>query len=86
MWQIHLVHGLLELGFVHSTADECVFYYNKSVLLVCVDDSILLGPDGNKLKKLKELIASKFDIQEEGDRGVYLIALGFRSRSRKIEP
>jgi hypothetical protein len=26
-----------------------------------------LGPDGKELKKLKELIASKFDIQEEGE-------------------
>jgi hypothetical protein len=67
VWYNHLVNGLLELGFVCSTADECVFYYNKSILLVYVDDSILLGPDGKELKKLKELIASKFDIQEEGD-------------------
>jgi hypothetical protein len=61
------VNGLLELGIVHSTAGECVFYYNKIVLLVYVNDSILLGLDGKELKKLKELMASKFDIKEEGD-------------------
>jgi hypothetical protein len=72
VWYNHLVNGLLELGFVRSTTDECVFYYNSSVLLVYVDDSILLGPDGKELKKQKELIASKFDIQEEGDLCDYL--------------
>jgi len=72
VWYNHFVNGLLDLGFVRSTADECVFYYNKSVLLVYVDDSILLGPDGKELKKLKEMIASKFDIQEEGDLCDYL--------------
>jgi len=72
VWYNHLVNVVLKLGFVYSTADECVFYYNKSVLLVYVDDSILLGPDGKELKKLKELIASKFDIQDEGDLCDYL--------------
>jgi hypothetical protein len=67
VWYNHLVNGLLELGFVCNTADKCVFYYNKSILLIYVDDSILLGPDGKELKKLKELIASKFDIQKEED-------------------
>jgi hypothetical protein len=71
VWYNHLVNGLLELGFVRSTADECVFYYNKSVLLVYVDDSILLVPDGKELKKLKELIAFR-------KKGIYVITLGFR--------
>ena len=37
-----------------------------------MDDSILLGPEEQELKRLKELIASKFDIQGEGDLCDYL--------------
>ncbi len=37
-----------------------------------MDDSILLGPEKHKLKRLKELIASILDIQGEGDLCDYL--------------
>lgn len=44
-WYNHLVEGLLELCFTPSTVDECVFFYNSTMLLIYVDDSILSGPD-----------------------------------------
>jgi hypothetical protein len=49
VWYQYLVDSLQEIGFTRSSVDECVFYYNKSVLLVYVDDSILMGPDDNEL-------------------------------------
>jgi len=52
--------------------DECVFYYKKSILLVYVDDSILLGPDEEELKFLINKMSKCFDIQEDGDLCDYL--------------
>ncbi len=69
VWYQHLVRGLEKIGFTRSKIDECVFYYNKSVLLVYVDDSILMGPDEQELKYLTK---KKFEIEEEGDIGDYL--------------
>jgi hypothetical protein len=68
----HLVQGLLKIGFKCSKVDECIFYYKKSILLVYVDDSILLGPDQDELKFLIDKMNKCFDIQEEGDLCDYL--------------
>ena len=47
-WYQQLVRGLTDIGFMHSKIDECVFYYKRSVLLVYVDDSIVMGSDAKK--------------------------------------
>jgi hypothetical protein len=72
VWYKHLVRGLEKIGFTRSKIDECVFYYNKSVLLVYVDDSILMGPDEQELQYLIKCMKKKFEIEEEGDIGDYL--------------
>jgi hypothetical protein len=68
VWNKHLVQGLLKIGFICSKADD----YKKSILLVYVDDSILLGPDQGELKFLIYKMSKCFDIQEEGDLCDYL--------------
>ncbi len=72
VWYKHLVKGLEEIGFTRSKMDECVFYFGKSVLLVYVDDSILLGPDEQELQLLITKLSKRFEIEEEGDLGDYL--------------
>ena len=37
VWNKHLVGGLVKLGFKQSSVDECVLYFNKSVLLIYTD-------------------------------------------------
>jgi hypothetical protein len=72
IWYQYLVDGLLEIGFTWSNVDECVFYYNNSVLLVYVDDSILMGPDDNELAYLLQELQKRFKVQQEGDLCDYL--------------
>jgi hypothetical protein len=72
VWYQHLVRGLEKIGFTRSKIDECVFYYNKSILLVYVDDSILMGPDEQELKYLMKCMKKNFEKEEEGDIYDYL--------------
>jgi hypothetical protein len=72
VWYQYLVKGLHDIGFTRSSVDECVFYYKKSVLLVYVDDSILMGPDDKELSYLMREMSKRFKIQEEGDLCDYL--------------
>ena len=72
VWYTHLTTGLKSLGFKQSLIDECVFYYGKSVFLVYVDDTILLGPDEKELDDVIALLQTKFNVESEGDLGDYL--------------
>jgi len=72
VWNKHLVGGLVKLGFVQSAVDECVLYFNKSVLLVYTDDTILMGPDEKELTHIVTLLQSKFNLEVEGTLCDYL--------------
>jgi hypothetical protein len=72
VWYNHLTSGLKNLGFKQSAVDECVFYYKRSVFLVYVDDTILLGPDAAELDAIMQLLQSRFNVESEGDLGDYL--------------
>jgi len=52
VWYQFLKKGLLEIGFKLSKVDKCVFYYKKSVLLVYIDNSIIIGPALNEIQKI----------------------------------
>jgi hypothetical protein len=72
VWNKHLVAGMLELGFVQSSIDDCVLYFNKSTFLVYTDDSILMGPDDRELDHIVALMKTKFNLEVEGDLCDYL--------------
>ena len=72
VWNKHLVGGLVKLGFKQSSVDECVLYFNKSVLLIYTDDTILMGPDENELTHIVTLLRTKFDLEVEGTLCDYL--------------
>jgi hypothetical protein len=72
VWYQYLTKGLEEIGFKKSKVDECVFYYKKSIMLVYVDDSIIMGPDANEIATLIKAIGKRFKIQEEGNICEYL--------------
>ena len=72
VWNKHLVGGLVKLGFKQSSVDECVLYFDKSVLLVYTDDTILMGPDESELNHIVTLLQSKFDLEVEGTLCDYL--------------
>jgi hypothetical protein len=66
------VAGLKDISFKQSKADECIFYYNRTVLLVYVDNSILMGPDDDEIEFLMKSISSKFVIEDQGTLSEYL--------------
>jgi hypothetical protein len=52
--------------------DECVFYFGRSVLLVYVDDSILMGPKEEELNYLITEMSKRLKLQEEGSVNEFL--------------
>jgi hypothetical protein len=72
VWYQYLAKGLKDIGFQCSEVDECVFYFGRSVLLVYVDDSILMGPKEEELNYLIAEMNKRFKLQEEGSVSEFL--------------
>ena len=47
-----LKRGLKQRGFTASTLDPCLFIKHNMIVVVYVDDTIIAGPDANKIEKL----------------------------------
>jgi histone deacetylase 1/2 len=66
VWNLHLVRKLIQIGFVQSTEDECLFYKGNVMYALYTDDSILAGPDDAELDRvIEEIAAAGLDITEE---------------------
>jgi hypothetical protein len=72
VWNKYMTEHAIALGFVQSKADECVFYFKSSVMLVYTDDCIIMGPTDEELDIMVAKLKSAFDITEEGDICDYL--------------
>jgi hypothetical protein len=73
IWVEHLKKGLLEIGFVQSVADPCVFYHGKLIFLHFVDDCICLSPEAADVDKfLADLRRTGFNVTDEGQISDYL--------------
>jgi hypothetical protein len=73
IWNKHLHKGLVKLGFQESTIDECVYYQGSTILLCCVDDTILINPDNEAIEQvICELKDLKFNVTDEGQIKDYL--------------
>lgn len=71
---------LLEIGFVQSTADPCLYILNAGevILLVYVDDILFTGTENNQVSTIIEQLQESFDTVDLGDArfilGMALIA------------
>jgi Reverse transcriptase (RNA-dependent DNA polymerase) len=72
VWQQHIFKGLLELGFVQSMTDECVFYRGATTFMVYIDDGIFCGPDKVDIDICMSELGRRVDITDEGDIDEYL--------------
>ena len=63
------MHTLLEIGFVSSTADPCVYNldYGAVLLLLYVDDILLSGSDDEKVLQVVEKLKDRFETVDLGD-------------------
>jgi hypothetical protein len=66
VWNKHLVKGLLDIGFVQSTIDECVFYHGGVIMALYTDDVIATAADPKELDKVVALMDDKFNITSQG--------------------
>jgi hypothetical protein len=69
VWNKYLVDKLVkEIGFKQSEMDECVFYKGNVMYVLYTDDSIIAGPDKDKIYKIiKQIQKAGLDITVEGD-------------------
>ena len=73
VWNIYMTEKLVgSLGFKQSKIDECVFYKNRSIILIYVDDVILVGPDDDETDAIVKLMSGTFKITDEGSLADYL--------------
>ena len=73
VWNQHLVNKLIEIGFIQSEIDECLFYKGKSLFVLYTDDSILAGPDPQELDDIiQEMKAVELNLTVEGDISDFL--------------
>jgi hypothetical protein len=67
-----LVKGLKDWGFFQSKVYECVFYKDKTILPVYVDDAILCGPSSKDIDDIIASLKEGFDVTDEGEIDDYL--------------
>jgi hypothetical protein len=72
VWNQYLTKRLLKNGFTQSKVDECLFYYKRCVMLVYVDDTILCGPSKAEVDAVVDVLATHFDVEDQGDLNDYL--------------
>jgi hypothetical protein len=49
VWNHYLASKLLEVGFIQSLVDECVFYRGNTIFIVYVDDGIFISDSDEQL-------------------------------------
>jgi Reverse transcriptase (RNA-dependent DNA polymerase) len=72
IWNQHLHNELVQMGWVQSTADECVYYKGQVVFLVNVDDGILISPSNENIVDALTSLQSTFKIFVEGTLSDYV--------------
>ncbi len=63
---------LIELNFIQSKLEECVFYYRTTIFLVYTDDTILIGPNTKEIEKIIKMLSKNFKIEDQGTLNDYL--------------
>ena len=72
VWYDHLKKKLIELNFIQSKLDDCVFYYRTTIFLVYTDDTILIGPNTKEIEKIIKMLSKNFKIEDQGNLNDYL--------------
>jgi Reverse transcriptase (RNA-dependent DNA polymerase) len=73
VWKAFLIEGLTQkLGFFQSALDPCIAWQHNTVMIIYTDDTIITGPDGNKIDTAIADIASLFEITSKESVSDYL--------------
>jgi len=71
-WFLHLQDSLLNRGFSQSELDPCLFYSEKVIILIYVDDAILFAKDKSDIDAVLQSLETDFNFTNEGDFETYL--------------
>jgi len=67
-----MVDGLLKLGYIQSSIDECIFYRGTTIFFTYVDDGIFVDVLQKNSNRAVTELANVFDIEDKGDVTEYL--------------
>jgi hypothetical protein len=74
VWNSYLVTKLREINFKQSLIDDCVFYQDNVIFIVCVGNGIFLGPSDQQLRDIiNELCNLKLSIEDQGHPADYVV-------------
>ncbi len=67
-WNLKLHDYLIKAGYVQGKADPCVYHREKKtgIIAVYVDDLLLAADQEEKLKKMKQELATRFKMKDMG--------------------
>ena len=68
-WFEHLKKGLLDLEFVASSVDPCIFYKKGMTLIIYVDDCLVFCQESNDADKLIKDLLENYSLTDEGELG-----------------
>jgi hypothetical protein len=78
VWNQHLVKGLRKIGFLQSEIDACMFYRDRTIFVVYVDDGIFASLDSRELDKANEdLRKAGFDVWDTSSLFLVQISICF---------
>ena len=52
IWNAHLHKGFIDIGFIQSKVDECVYTKEDMIFMVCVDDGIIITEKNSSIDDL----------------------------------
>ena len=71
-WFQHLTKGLLQLGFVQSRTDSCLFLRHDCILVVYVDDCLIFAENDTTINTLINTLSASYLLQDERDVNAFL--------------
>ena len=66
LWNETLVSFFHNLGFKQLDAENCIFYSNKLIIAVYVDDMMAISKDEKQLQEFKQNLRNKFKFKDLG--------------------
>ena len=72
VWNEYLHDRLINIRFIQSKFDECVYYRNGTIFLVYVDDGILAGPSAEHIDAIIREMQQSYNMMDEGNITDYL--------------
>ncbi len=86
MWNEFLVSKLTSLGYKASLIDDCVFYKDNIIFMVCIDDGIFLGPDDEQLiQAIRDIQNAGLNIEDQGHPADYVGVNIKKAKDRSYE-